>query len=265
MPPLNHTYLTDEPFVNSDEHYIGRSSPTAVCRDLRGSFERELNNEDPAWKFALPPPRRGKAVSFDTQIQVRYIANREDWSQQERFTRWNSADDYTNFQLDIFNTLYLMRNDPGSIDDACHSQRGVECRDPDATKYRRQIRKEAWEVVFERQKIQRQMNDEPSGYNYLVASMYCHATKSAMRLALDFAAQDEIDSKEIQNEGNFSGKDDFDFFDHSWVGVGTSASSRRDSSSFFSPTEKDVDEGDFGFCVLGETSGFDNSWLRGDV
>jgi len=257
MPPLN-TFDVDEPLV------VNRTSPNDVRSNSTSSFERELNDEDHhPWKFAFPR-RRQKSVSFNHQIQVEYLPNREDWSEEEKMSRWNSADDYTNFQLDIFTTVYLLRNDPESIDDACNTSRGVECRDPVATRRRRQIRKEAWDVVLERQNIQRQMNDELNGYNYLVASMYCHATQTAMRLALDFAVQDELDANKIRNEDHQRNNEEVYFFDHDWIS--TIGSSRSENSSLSSIEISSGDDDDeFGFCVLGDKSGFDNSWLRGDV
>lgn len=259
MPPLNN-FVVDEHLV------VSRTSPNTVRSISTSSFERELNDEDPTWKFAFPPRRQQRSVSFNHHIQVEYLPNREDWSEDEMASRWNSADDYTNFQLDIFNTMYVLRNDPESIDDACHTSRGVECRDPIATRYRRQIRREAREVVFERQNIQRQMNDEPNGYNYLIASVYCHATQAAMRLALDFAAQDELDASKIRDEEHQLNNQEVDFFDHDWIS--TNASSRSENSSLSSidcSSGDDDDDDEFGFCILGDKSGFDNSWLRGDV
>lgn len=228
------------------------------------SFASELDDDDLVWKYAFPPAPRKKSISFNTQIRVERLPNRYDWSEEERAARWLSPDDYTNFQLDIFNTIYLLRNDPISMDDATHSARGVECRDPIATRRRRQIRKESRDVVIERQFIQRQRKDEHNGYVHLVASMYCYASQNAMRLALDIAAQDEIDANKIRIEKERV-HDDFDFFNDDWVGANTF--SEENSFSRGNPMELsslDYDD-DFGFSVFGEKTGFDNSWLRGDV
>lgn len=257
MPPLNNIVF-DEPLFDN------RTSIDSVRSESSSSFERELNFEDPLLKFAFPPRRQ---VSFNHQVEVQYLPSHYDWSEDEKISRWNSDDDYTNFQLDIFNTVYLLRNDPQSIDDICHSSRGVECRDPIARSRRRQLKREAWCVVFEQQKIQRQMNDEANKYNYLVASMYCQAAQTAMRLALDFAAQDEINANKIQSGQNQHHNEEMDFFDDSWIG--TIASSDSENTSLGSSTELSCGdnntEEDFGFCVWGEQSGFDNSWLRVDV
>eukprot|EP00536_Pseudo-nitzschia_multiseries_P010913 jgi/Psemu1/307731/fgenesh1_kg.350_\ len=150
-----------------------------------------------------------------------------------------------------------------------HSARGVECRDPIATRRRRQIRKEAQDVVFERQNIQRLQEDEPNGYLHLVASMYCYASQTAMRMALDTAAQDEIDANKIRVEEERLRNESVGYFSHDWIS--TTSMSRDENSSLGSSIEvcstggEDEDEDDFGFCVFGEKSGFDDSWLRGDV
>jgi hypothetical protein len=258
MPPLNNLVF-DEPLL------VNRTTINSVRSESSSSFERELDCEDPLLKFAFSP-RRQKSVSFNHQVEVKYLPSHYDWSEDEKISRWNSEDDYTNFQLDIFNTVYLLRNDPQSIDDTCHSSRGVECRDPIARRRRRQLKQEAWCVVFERQRIQRQMNDETSGYNYLVASMYCHATQTAMRLALDFAAQDEIDANKIIREENQRQNEEMEFFDHSWIGTIASSNSENSSLNSSSELSSGVNNNEeFGFCVWGEQSGFDNSWLRVDV
>jgi len=258
MPPLNNIVF-DEPLL------ADITSINDVRSDSPSSFERELDCEDPLLKFAFPP-RSHKSVSFNQQVEVKYLSSHHDWSEDERISRWNTDDDYTNFQLDMFNTIYLLRNDPKSIDDTCHTSRGVECRDPIARRQRRKMKQEAWDVVFGRQTIQRQINDEKNGYNYLVASIYCYTTQAAMRSALNFAAQDEIDAIKIRNEDNQFRNEEVDFFDHSWIS--TIASSHYESSSFSSSIELSSGENnsddEVGFSVLGENSGFDNSWLRVD-
>lgn len=257
MPPLN-TYVVDDPFIN------GAGSHAILGNNSTSSFGSELNDDDLVWKYAFHPAPRKKSVSFNTQIRVERLPNRYDWPEEERAARWLSPDEYTHFQLDIFNTIYLLRNDPVSMDDATHSARGVECRDPIATRRRRQIRKESRDVVIERQKIQRQRNDEHNGYVHLVASMYCYASQNAMRLALDIAAQDEIDASKIRIEEERI-HDEFDFFSHDWVGANTFPGENNFSQGNSMELSSLDDDEDFGFSVFGEKSGFDDSWLRGDV
>jgi hypothetical protein len=124
------------------------------------------------------------------------------------------------------------------------------------------LKKEAWNVVFERQRIQRQTKSETNGYIYLVASMYCHAVQPAMRSALDFGAQDEIYAIKIRTEDNRCRKEETEFFNHSWMGTNI-ISSHGENSSHKSMSSNDND--DFGFCVFGEKSEFDDSWLRLEI
>mmetsp|Transcript_35926 Transcript_35926/g.75380 ORF Transcript_35926/g.75380 Transcript_35926/m.75380 type:complete len:262 (-) Transcript_35926:135-920(-) len=260
MPPLNQ-YAFDDPF------YVKRTS----LHDVRSSssFERELHRKaGTTTKSAYPSRRPKKSVSFNNRAQVEYLPTRNEWTEDEKVSRWYSSDDYSRYQLDILNTVYRLRNDPLSMDDVCHCSRGVECRDPIATKRRRQIKREAWGAVFERQRVQRQIRDEIEGYNYLVASMYHNAAQYSMRLALDVGAQDEMDADRIRKEDDRSQQVEMDLFDISWIS--TSASSMSEKSSFAktlqcSSSETDYSDNNFsGFAVFGGNQGFDNSWLRAE-
>lgn len=261
MPPYN-KFVFDEPL------HVESSNVNGVRSESPSSFKRELESEEHILKFAFPH-RRQKSVSFNHQVEVQYLPSHCDWTEDERLSRWNTDDDYTNFQLDIFNTIYLLRNDPESIDDICHCLRGVECRNPSARRERRQLKQEAWDVVFtsNRQRTQRRTHDDLYGFNYLVARMYSHATQAAVRSALDFAAQDEIEASKIRREDDQCCDKVVDFFDDSWI---TTIDSCSKSSSVSCSTEfprgenKKTDDNDFGFSVWGETSPFDNSWLRMD-
>jgi hypothetical protein len=281
MPPLNAfidaevSATIETPDNEGKDSSIRSSSSTS-------SFDRELNElDDPAWKFALAPPTtisrrrrsRNKSVTFNPQVQLEYLSNCYDWSVEEKASRWISANEYTIFQLDISNTVFLLRDDPESIDDDSYSSRGVECKDPIATRRRRNTRKEARAVVFERQKIRKQQqqqmiderqqdDDNDDDSKYLIASMYSRIAKYSMRQALDFAAQDELEVKNNLHSVNDC------FFDNSWI---SSVSSSNSTSSGNSSTLSSVhllpplDDDKFGFCILGDALGFDNSWLRGDV
>lgn len=256
MPPLN-TYVFAEPLlVTGDDLDAGRIGTPASP----SSFNRALDCEDFPLPLAFPPPRQ-KTVCFNDQVEVEYIPSHRDWTGEERLSRWNSDDDYTNFQLDIFNTIYLLRNDPESLDDTCHSARGVECRDPIVRRRRHQWKQEAWDAVFEQQRIQRELKNDTNGYNYLGASMYYHLAQAATRSAIDFAAQDERDANEYQHEDNTCLDEEIDLFSNTWIS--TVASSQSETSSTSTLVE-DPDDEDFGFCVFGEKSGFDNSWLTLD-
>ena len=251
MPPLNN-FVFDEPVFVS--HTADVDSPSSFDR-------RSLEIEDP-WKFAFPPAttRQQKSVSFSHQVEIQYVPSRCEWTEEETNSRWNSEEDYTNFHLDLFNTIYLIRNEPEAIDDICHSARGVECRDPITKKRRRLWKSQAWDVVFEQQKLQRARNTESSGYHYLVASLYSHFTQVAMRSAIDTAAQDEIDARRYQSESDQTPFDEPDLLNDTWVtSVSTSFS---ESSSLSNSTEVSGVDDDFGFYVFGEKSDFDNSWLR---
>lgn len=257
MPPLNSFF--DEPvFVSRD-----RFDATGV--DSPSSFDRRSVEVEDPWKFAFPPARQQKSVSFFDQAEIQYISSSREWTDEEKRSRWNSDEDYTNFHLDLINTIYLIRNEPESIDDVCHSARGVECRDPIVKKRRRLWKTQAWDVVFEQQKLQRARNEEYSGYHYLVASLYSHFTQVAMRSAIDTAAQDEIDARNYQNENEHTQFEETDLFNDTWI---TSISSSfSENSSFDNSTEvASVDnsstDDDFGFYIFGEKSNFDNSWLR---
>lgn len=260
MPPYNNVVF-DEPL------HVESSSVNGARSESPSSFKRQLDSEDHLLKFVFPL-RRQKSVSFNHQVEVQYLPSHCDWSEDERLLRWNSDDDYTNFQLDIFNTVYLLRNDPESIDDICHCSRGVECRDPLARRRRRQLKQEAWDAVFtsNRQRTQRRMDDDIN--DYLVARMYSHATQASIRSALDFAAQDEIEASKIRSKDDQCCDKVVDFFDDSWIT--TVASSYSESFSLSSSTKlyrvenKNTDDNEFGFSVWEENSPFDNSWLRMD-
>ena len=297
MPPLN-AFIDAEVSVTieSPDNIEGSKESSFRSSSSTSSFDRELNElDDPAWKFALAPPqtttisrRRRKrsrnnnklVVTFNPQVQLEYLPNRYDWPVEEKASRWFSANEYIIFQLDISNTVFLLRNDPESIDDDSYSSRGVECKDPIATRRRRNTRKEARTVVFERQKIrkqqkQQQMIDEQKQDDddvdvddsiYLIASMYSHIAKNSMIQALDFAAQDELDVK-----NNLDSVDDC-FFDNNWISSVSSSSNSTSSGNSSSTSSVDLlsppdddDDDKFGFCILGDTLGFDNSWLRGDA
>ena len=263
MPPLNSYVFEDEPLLVSN----GRSL-NPLRSGSPSSFERESGCEDPQFDFAVPAPRRQKSVCFNKRVEIEYLPSHYDWTEDERKSRWNSEEDYTNFQVDIFNTIYLSRNAPEALDDTHHSYRGVECRDPIMRRRRRQWKKEAWDAVFLRQAIQRQMNDETDGYNHLVAGMYSNASQPSMRAALNLAAQDEIDANQIRSEDNQSRhEEETDCFSHSWIS--TTYSSQSDESSWISNSIEASSTSDnseeVGFCVLGEKSGFDNSWLQLEI
>mmetsp|Transcript_5850 Transcript_5850/g.14584 ORF Transcript_5850/g.14584 Transcript_5850/m.14584 type:complete len:252 (+) Transcript_5850:76-831(+) len=206
---------------------------------------------------------RKKSVSFNHEVEVEYLPNRNDWSEEERKSRWNSDDDYKIFHLDVLKTIHLLRNNPESIDDTIHSSRGVECKEPNARRFRRQLKQEALDVVFERQKIQRQSTDDIDGHSYLIASMYCHTTLRAMRIAIDLATQDEIDADKIRMEENQWHDEEADFFSNSWISTCASSDSERSSLNLYS-FESTLDD-DCGFCISGEDGDFDNSWLRLDL
>lgn len=295
MPPLN-AFIDAEVSVTieSPDNIEGSKESSLRSSSSPSSFDRELNElDDPAWKFALAPPtatttisRRRKrsrnnnklVVTFNPQVQLEYLPNRYDWPVEEKAARWISANEYIIFQLDISNTVFLLRNDPESIDDDSYSSRGVECKDPIATRRRRNTRKEARTVVFERQKIRKQQqqmideqqqddDDDVDDSIYLIASMYSHIAKNSMIQALDFAAQDELDVK-----NNLDSVYDC-FFDNNWISSVSSSSNSTSSGNssstssvdLLSPPDDDDDDDKFGFCILGDTLGFDNSWLRGDA
>ncbi|VEU33369.1 unnamed protein product [Pseudo-nitzschia multistriata] len=260
MPPLNQNYVVDDLFVN---HTV----PTTRDGDQSAFCGKEPTIDDLTRQFTDYSEEK-KSVSFHPRVQVASIPNRCDWSQQERAARWNSRDDYTRFQIDVLNTVYLLRNDPESIDDTSHTLRGAECRDPIATRRRRHTRREAQDVVFERQHIQRQVYDDPNRFVHLVASMYFQASKTSMRLALDAASQDEIDANKIRQEDKIRQeklqKKDVNFLDKDWASV---FSIDKDNNFLGSPPEYSFvdDDDECGFCILGETSDFDNSWLRAEI
>jgi hypothetical protein len=285
MPPLNAFIDAEVSATIESPDNEGKESPYRSSSST-SSFDRELNElDDPAWKFALAPPttisgrsrcRNNKSVTFNSQVQLEYLPNRYDWPVEEKASRWISDNEYIIFQLDISNTVFLLRNDPESIDDDSYTSRGVECKDPIATRRRRNTRKEARTVVFERQKIRKQQqqmidgqqdDDDDDDSIYLIASMYSHIAKNSMRQALVFAAQDELD---VRN--NLHSVYDC-FFDNNWISSVSSSNSTSSGNSsslssvdLLSPPDDDDDDDDkFGFCILGDTLGFDNSWLRGDV
>jgi hypothetical protein len=313
MPPLN-AFIDDEISATIESPDKEGSKDSSIrSSSSTSSFDRELNElDDPAWKFALAPTttitgrsrrrsRNNKSVTFNPHVQLEYLPNRYDWSVEEKASRWISATEYTIFQLDISNTVFLLRNDPESIDDDYHTSRGVECKDPIATRRRRNTRKEARNVVFERQKIRKERqqqqlieeqqqqqdkdkdkdkdndddddDDDDEDSIYLIASMYSHIAKNSMRQALNFAAQDELDVK-----NNLHNVYDC-FFDNNWISSVSSttstnsgySSSLSSSVDLISPPDDDNnnnnknDDDEFGFCILGDTLGFDNSWLMGDV
>lgn len=257
MPPLNN-FVFDEPA------FVPSNSINDVRSDSPSSFERGSDCEDLRFQFAYPPLRQ-KSVSFNHHVEVEYIPSHRDWAEDEIRSRWNSNDDYTNFQLDIFNTIYLLRNDPEAIDETSQSARGVEGRDPISKRQRRLWKRKAWDVILEQQNIRRKMNTETSRYHYLVASMYSHVTQVAMRSAIDFAAQDEIDARNFQSEDNHTRKEEIELFNDSWIS--TVCSSYSESSSISNSVEvssadtNSSDEKAFGFHVFGAKSEFDNSWL----
>jgi len=251
MPPLN-SFIDSEvsarDFSENDliDINIGREFSTS-------SFDRQLNDVDPAWKFAFPPTRKSlKSVSFNGHVRVENLPNRHDWSEEEKKSRWISDNEYTNFKLDVSNTVFLLRNEPESINDTSQSSRGVEYRDPLATLRRRNARKEARNIVFEEQNIRRQNIHERD--DYLFASMYSILTQNATRQALDLAAQDELDAKKFQSNGSQPHHVDNCFFSQDWIG--SIPPSHENSTLGSTDLSSDENDDKFGFC---------NSWLRGDI
>ncbi|OEU17514.1 hypothetical protein FRACYDRAFT_237932 [Fragilariopsis cylindrus CCMP1102] len=168
MPPLN-AFIDAEVSVTieSPDNIEGSKESSFRSSSSTSSFDRELNElDDPAWKFALAPPttttttttttisRRRKrsrndnklVVTFNPQVQLEYLPNRYDWPVEEKAARWISANEYIIFQLDISNTVFLLRNDPESIDDDSYSSRGVECKDPEATRPRAIVRAKRYQL-----------------------------------------------------------------------------------------------------------------------
>ena len=198
--------------------------------------------------------RRKSSVSFHEDIRVEFLPTRHDWSEEEKNSRWISNAEYLGFQLDVSNTLFLLRNQPPeSINEMTISSRGVECRDPSITYRRRTIRKEAKQIVFARQRIQnKQMNDNQHHHyqdeGYLIACLSILA-QNAMQQALNFAAQDELDARNFQNVVHSQPNSDVDdlLFGYdeirpqSFISSGTNTAAAATSD---------------------DTTEFDNSWLQ---
>lgn len=255
MPPLNFNDDTDfltRDFSNSHAKgsSIGREDRTNVF------INPQQNDIDPTWKFAYPPKRKNcrKSVSFHEHIRVEFLPTRYDWSEEEKNSRWITNNDYLGFQLDVSNTLFLLRNEPESIDDASHSSRGVECRDPSITHRRRNARNEAKNIVFEWQRMYKQINNNNDQDGYLIACLSLLAQNS-MQQALDFAAQDELDAKKFQNVVHHppNNVDDDDLlFGYDEISL---LSTKSQNSSFISTDTSTTASSD-------DTTDFDNSWLR---
>ena len=197
--------------------------------------------------------RRKSSVSFHEDIRVEFLPTRHDWSEEEKNSRWISNDEYLGFQLDVSNTLFLLRNQPESINEVTISSRGVECRDPSITYRRRTMRKEAKQIVFARQRIQnKQMNDNHHHHyqdeGYLIACLSILA-QNAMQQALNFAAQDELDAKKFQNVVHNQPNSDVDdlLFGYDEISPQSFISSGTNTAAA---------------ATSDDTTEFDNSWLQ---
>jgi hypothetical protein len=216
--------------------------------------------------------RKCKRVSFQTKEelqQVELIAPSSEWSEEEQLSRWHSQEDYGNFRSDVFHTLYLLRNHPESLDGVTYTARGVECRDPAVVGRRQHVKHLAWQAVFDEQEALRKdaSTENSSRQDDWMATLYSSAARPALREALDLAALDEIQAKEIHNEGKKQGDvyHDEDSFSDDWIrsisSHSTSSTTSEDSS--FVPSNSGDESG---FCVFGaaSASGFDDDWIRGD-
>ena len=241
MPPFNR-YQDGE----ITTHHRRRSiSPTGSCLSLS-----EL--EDDHFKFARQ--KSTKSVSFATSCKIEYIERHCEWSEEERICRWYSHKDYANFRKDLYSTLYMIRNHAEVLDDIKYTARGVECRDPAHIGRRQQVKQNAWAAVFEEQNTQRSLNGNHTYQDgsHWIATLYSQAARPALLEALDFAAMDELEVSKYATEEKQVDVED-ELFSDDWITC-ISSISRPVAAS----------EGQFGFAVFGDTSGFDDDWLEGD-
>jgi hypothetical protein len=189
-----------------------------------------------------PITRRPRKVAWINEHlnQVKTTINRDDLTKEEIQAAWYSGTEYSRFRRDIGTTVYLINNDPDQVDGVHYTCRGSECRMEESVERRHRWRFQAWSAVLDEQDVERQRGENDVDW---VAAVYSQSARTALRVALQLASQDEQDATAYQNE--LSLKEDFN---DDWISSISSHSScfeRYQEASFF------------------DDSGFDDSWIRG--
>mmetsp|Transcript_4245 Transcript_4245/g.7791 ORF Transcript_4245/g.7791 Transcript_4245/m.7791 type:complete len:244 (+) Transcript_4245:222-953(+) len=242
MPPLNRYF----------DGSTASPSPTGSCV----SFE-SLRRDDVCFEFAHPSRTSPNSVSFgeaDGIEDVQYLEHHCDWSEEERFSRWYSAEEYAIFRRDASNSLYLLRNCPEKLDGVTNTARGVECRNPAVLGRRQSVKQQAWNAVFEEQKA---CWNNPDNISVCIAMAYSQVSRPALLEALNMAATDELEVASYRLEESQKAAVEAGFADD-WI-------SSISSGEEYSSSSTEVGDGaEFGFCVFGDSSGFDENWLKGE-
>ena len=258
MPPYSSLKLAEDGVPSTND----LPSPAGSC----------ISIED--YKFAQAPSEReddgrcNRRVSFDTQrVTVRFIEPMSEWTGEERQARWHSQEDYSTFRRDVFHTLYQLRNHPESIDGIAYTIRGVECRDPAIVGRRQRVKQAGWQAVFGEQEARRNRGENrPNDGPDWMATLYSNAARPTVLESLDLAALDELEVKEFykndQQPNCACGTDDA--FSDDWIRSVSSCGENPTLPTKAATATGQQEEEECGFCVFGGSSGFDDSWLRGD-
>jgi hypothetical protein len=95
-----------------------------------------------------------------------------------------------------------------------------------------------------------------------MATLYSNAAKPSVLEALDLAALDEMEVNEFYKQDQANCDCVVEDFSDDWIrSVSSSCGEQSKNTATKSTTEKEEESG---FCVFGDPSGFDDSWLRGD-
>jgi hypothetical protein len=233
MPPL-HYHLDDKENSVWRNAFPRDNSSDIIC-------PQNLSN---ASGFVRVPCRRAH-FGDKIEVQVFTIGSRDDYSQEETESRWYSASEYAAFRRDLSTTVYLLKTDPGKIDDAKYTMRGAESNTLDGCNRRSYLRSIARTAVLDEQACQKSLgiNDDSR-----LAQAYTAVAQQALYSAFNAAAVDQSGAQRYQTESTFH-----DLFNDSWirsvsaVSSGSSSSVRLCRESSFGHDEK---------CF-----GFDDSWL----
>ncbi|KAL3894105.1 MAG: hypothetical protein SGARI_007843, partial [Bacillariaceae sp.] len=164
-----------------------------------------------------------------------------------------------------------LRNHPESIDGVAYTIRGVECRDPSIVGRRQRVKQAAWRAVFGEQEARR--NDDAhggscpnDGQDDWMATLYSNASKPSVLESLNLAALDELEVQEFckMDQPNCVCGGGDDAFSDDWIRSVSSCGDKPKTAMKATTTTASEEDEDCGFCVFGGSSGFDDSWLRGD-
>eukprot|EP00980_Cylindrotheca_fusiformis_P007661 scaffold1605_cov141-Cylindrotheca_fusiformis.AAC.24 len=203
-------------------------------------------DHDHFWLFHTKPEptvvgKPKKSVRFATHSYQYNTINRAEFSRQEIIDCWYTREDYHSFSGDVKTTVRILEDrDPWrQINDIDFTARGSLCRTEETARRRKQTRHGARDLVLQAQQ-------QPNSTQDWIAMMYTAFSRPSSHEAVVQAMVDHRDSHYIQVESIRSFWDNF--FPDNWI-------------RFDSPPEVTVEAPD----LLSDTSGFDESWLCGEI